>query len=101
MRRTHSLLILLFTACGVANAQVVPAATGIVRAGKNLQYAARYDETAVFSSDQTNWQTATTSGSLNYMNTNERHPFTAQYTGGYTWTSPGRTTNPDSFTNFF
>jgi len=68
---------------------------------KNLQYAARYDETAVFSSDQTNWQTATTSGSLNYMNTNERHPFTAQYTGGYTWTLTGRTTNPDSFTNFF
>jgi hypothetical protein len=67
----------------------VPAATGIVRAGKNLQYAARYDETAVFSSDQTNWQTATTSGSLNYMNTNERHPFTAQYTGGYTWTLTG------------
>jgi hypothetical protein len=101
MRTTHKILLFLFAVCSAANAQVVPAATGVVRAGKNLQYAARYAETAEFTSNQSSWQTATGSGSVNYLNTNERHPFTADYTGGYTWTITGPDYQSGQFHHLF
>jgi hypothetical protein len=34
-------------------------------------------------------QSASASGSLNYLNGSERHPFTIEYGGGYTWTISG------------
>jgi hypothetical protein len=91
MKTAHKLLALLFTVCGTANAQVVPAATGPAGPAVNnkLQYALRYAETAEFAAPLPSWQTATASGSLEYGNGNERFPFSVDYGGGYTWTISG------------
>ncbi len=101
MKTTFKLLVFLLAVCGAANAQVVPAATGAVRAGKNLQYAARYAETAEFTSGLSNWQTATASGSATYANTNQRTPFILQYSGGYTWTISGPSYETGQFQHLF
>ena len=37
------------------------------------------------------WQTSTPSVSLDYGNENQRHPFSLDYSGGYTWTLTGPT----------
>ena len=101
MKTTFKLLVFLIAICGAASAQVVPAATGAVRAGKSLQYAARYAETAQFTSGLSNWQTATASGSATYANTNQRTPFTLQYSGGYTWTISGPSYQTGQFQHLF
>lgn len=94
--KTTCRLLLLFLACGAANAQVVPEATGPGVApeaagpgGSTLQYALRYSEIAQFATSIQNIQAATVSGSFNYLSANDRHPFTMLYGGGYTWVLSG------------
>ena len=92
MKTTYKILMFLIAVHGVASAQVVPAATGpspVPPGGKSFEYAVRYSQTAQFGSSFSTLQTATGSGSLTYINNNERTPFTAEYSGGYTWTLTG------------
>jgi len=95
MKTTCSVLF-LFLVCGVANAQVVPEATGpgvaqepAVPTGSYLQYALRYTELARFGTSIPSQQSASASGSLNYVSASERRPFTFEYGGGYTWAISG------------
>jgi hypothetical protein len=72
-------------------AQVVPAATGPGGLPLNgeLHYAFRYSQAAQFGSSLGDWQTSSPSVSLSYENENQRHPFSLNYGGGYTWTLTG------------
>ncbi len=101
MKMTLKILVLLLSLCAGAYAQVAPAATGPAPigygAGKNLNYALRYSETADFGTSLSNWQTSTVSGSLNYAGGNLRYPLSVNYSGGYTWTLTG----PDYATGQF
>jgi hypothetical protein len=93
--KTSLKFLAIFLAVGaVAHAQVEPAATGpggpgVQPAGPNLQYSLRFSQAAEFGGYIGNWQTSTASGQLDYLNGNERFPFTMDYTGGYTWTISG------------
>ena len=93
MKTTLKILAFCFAVSAAANAQVVPAATGPggLPIGGNLQYALRYSQAAQFSTSYPTMATSTASGSLDYMNGSERHPFSIDYTGGYTWTFVGPT----------
>ena len=91
MKTTLKILAFLFTVCAAANAQVVPAATGPggLPLRSSLQYALRYSETYQMNGGSSDMQTATTSGSLAYSNSDQRLPFMMNYVGGYTWTITG------------
>lgn len=97
------LLAILLIAGAVAHAQVVPAATasgGLPSTG-NLHYAFRYSQGAQFASDMGDWQTSTPSVSLDYASENQRHPFSLNYSGGYTWTLTGPTYSTGLFQRLF
>ena len=91
VRIIFNLLAILLIPLAAAPAQVVPAATGPggLPAVGNFHYAFRYSQTAQFGSDMGDWQTSTPSVSLDYANENQRHPFSLNYSGGYTWTLAG------------
>ena len=101
MKTTLALLTLLMTVCGSVEAQVVPAATGPAAQVGKLNYALRYSESAESVSGQPNWQTGTTSGTLEYTNKSERRPFTMEYGGGYTFTFTGPTYETGQFHHLF
>lgn len=72
---------------GVA-AQVAPAAIGSpdpFMLINKLQYAVRYSESSMFSSDIDSSQSSTLSGDLFYVTRSEHRPLTIDYGGGYTW----------------
>jgi hypothetical protein len=77
----------------------VPEATGPPRlpVSGNLHYALRYSQTAEFGGGLGDWQTGTISGSVDYSNGKDRHPFNLSYGGGYTKTFTG----PDYETGVF
>lgn len=91
MRMARKLLAILFTCCAAADSQVVPSATGpggpLING--NLHYTFRYSQLAEFGSGIGDWQTANASADVDYANDKERHPFSLNYTGGYTWTIAG------------
>ena len=91
MKTTIEILAILIIGCASASAQVAPAATGPggIPVTGNLHYAFRYAQTAEFGTSLGNWQTSTSSASLDYANRNERLPFSMNYSGGYTWTITG------------
>ena len=86
MKTNLKLVVILLSAWSGAHAQVVPEATGPGKlpVGGDLQYALRYSQTAEFGGSLGNWQTGSPSASLDYSSGNARHPFTLDYTGGYT-----------------
>ena len=91
MKTIYQILIFLIAVHGAAIAQVVPAATGpeTIPAGRSLEYAVRYGQTAQFSTTFPTMVLGTGSGSVTFINGSERRPFTAEYSGGYTWTISG------------
>jgi len=93
VKTTFTLLAILFIPLATAPAQVAPAATvpGGLPAAGNFHYAFRYSQSAQFGSDLGDWQTSTPSVSLDYGNENQQHPFSLNYSGGYTWTLTGPT----------
>jgi hypothetical protein len=99
MKTTLKLVAILLTGCAGAYAQVVPEATGPARlpVSGNLHYALRYSQTAEFGGGLGDWQTGTISGSVDYSNGTDRHPFNLSYGGGYTKTFTG----PDYETGVF
>lgn len=98
MKTTLKLVAILLTGCAGAYAQVVPEATGPARlpVSGNLHYALHYSQTAEFGG-LGDWQTGTISGSVDYSNGTDRHPFSLSYGGGYTKTFTG----PDYETGVF
>lgn len=94
-----TLIAILFMQLAVAHAQVAPAATGPGGPAPtgNFHYAFRYSQTAQFGSEMSDRQTSVPSVSLNYANDKQRHPFSLNYGGGYTWTLTG----PAYSTGFF
>src|SRR5271169_296727 len=93
MKTVCKLLGIFFIACAAAHAQVVPAATGPggPAVSGNLHYALRYSQSAESGSSLGDWQTSSSSVSLDYANDNPRRPFSLNYGGGYTWTLTGPT----------
>jgi hypothetical protein len=93
MKTICTLLGFLSVAFAAAPAQAVPAATGPggPLLNGNLHYAFRYSQTADFGSSLGDWQTSSSSVSLEYAPENQRHPFSANYVGGYSWTLSGPT----------
>jgi hypothetical protein len=91
MKTACRLLCFLSLASAVAGAQAVPAATG--PGGPpfdgNLHYALRYSQTAEFGSSMGDWQTSSSSISLDYVTENQRNPFSVTYGGGYNGTLSG------------
>jgi hypothetical protein len=104
MNTTLKILAFLFIVCASVQAQVVPAATGPrggPAVGPNFHYAFRYAQTAQFGGDIGSWQTSSPSASVEYTNGNERHPFTLDYSGGYTWTLTGPTYETGLFQHLY
>jgi hypothetical protein len=99
MKTTLKLVAIFLTGCAGAYAQVVPEATGPAKlpVSGNLHYALRYSQTAEFGGGLGDWQTGTISGSVDYSNGTDRHPFNLSYDGGYTKTFTG----PDYETGVF
>ena len=91
MKTVCRLLCFLFLASAMARAQAVPAATGPGGSplNGNLHYAFRYSQTAEFGSSMGEWQTSSSSISLDYATEKKRNPSSINYTGGYTWTLGG------------
>lgn len=89
--KTICTLLGISFACAAVHSQVAPAGTvpGGLPVSGNVHYAFRYSQTAEFGSSMGDWQTATPSVSLDYSSENERHPFSLNYSGGYTWTLAG------------
>ncbi len=94
--KTTCMLLFLLLVCSVANAQVVPEATGpgvarepVTPTGSYLQYALRYSEIGRFGTSIASEQAASASGTLDYTHASERRPFTMEYGGGYTWALSG------------
>jgi hypothetical protein len=104
MKTTYKLLIFLIAVHGAAIAQVVPAATGpaiVPPAGRSLEYAVRYAQSAQFGVSSSSAQMSTASGSLAFVNASERDPFTLQYSGGYTWALSGPAFESGQFQRLF
>ncbi len=104
MKTTFKLLMFVFAIHGAALAQVVPAATGpaaVPPGGRSLEYAVRYSQTAQFGTSFSTLQTSSGSGSLTFINASERTPFTAEYSGGYTWTLTGPAFESGQFQRLF
>ena len=88
-----NLLTIVFIPLAAVRAQVVPAATvpGGLPVTGTFHYAFRYSQGAQFGSEMGDRQTSTPSVSLDYASENQRHPFSLNYSGGYTWTLTGPT----------
>jgi hypothetical protein len=92
MKRILKVLAVLLGACGVARAQVQPAATGPhkIAIGGTLQYSLRYAQTAdIYSNGVQNEQVSVASGNVRYGNDSERLPFSAMFGAGYGWVDSG------------
>ena len=94
-----TLMVILFIPLAAARAQVVPAATGPGRVGVPgyFHFSFRYSQTAQFGSEMDDRQTSVPSVYLSYETVNQRHRFSVEYGGGYTWTLTG----PTYSTGFF
>jgi hypothetical protein len=104
MKTNFKLLMFLIAVHSAAYAQVVPAATGpatLPPGGRSLEYAVRYAQNAQFGTSFSTLQTSTASGSLTFINASERTPFTAEYSGGYTWTLTGPAFESGQFQRLF
>ena len=86
MKTKLIILALLIAVGAAARAQVEPSA---VTGPAHLQYVFRYSESAYVGSTYGDRQTISPSGSISYLNGEERHPFTLKYSGGYTWSIAG------------
>ncbi len=85
--RSMLLRAFLFIAAGcLAHSQSAPSASA---GAADLRYAIRLSQTANFGGTLDNWSTINPSGSLIYTNGHQKHPFTLDYTGGYTATLSG------------
>lgn len=85
MKSSHAILAILFVACPLMRAQVVPdvtGPTGLPLSG-TLNYDLRYSQTSEFGGGQNGQQWSFVSGDASYANTGKRLPFTMQYGGGY------------------
>jgi hypothetical protein len=90
MKTTLTFLAFLLTVCTVAEAQVVPEATGPgLPVHGNLRYDLRYSETSEIGGSLDGQQRSFASGDASYANDSERLPFSMQYGGGYAWTWAG------------
>jgi len=99
MNTVFKLLAFSLTVCAPVAAQVVPEATsgrGLPIRG-TLHYDLRYSQTAEFSGDLGDWQSAIVSGDVNYSNGKQRYPFMLNYGGGYSWTISGPELNDGFF----
>ena len=87
----YTLIVILFIPLAAAHAQVVPAATGPGRLGVPgyFHFSFRYSQTAQFGSEMDDRQTSVPSVYLSYETVNQRHRFSLEYSGGYTWTLTG------------
>jgi hypothetical protein len=103
MKTTPTILAILLTAGTAAYAQVEPAATGpgVPLPGGNLNYSAHYSQTAEFGSYVSDYQTSNISADLDYANGKERHPFSLDYGGGYTFTITGPSYQTGLFQHLF
>jgi hypothetical protein len=91
MKKWFKIAGILLAASASMRAQVVPTATGPggLPLHGNLQVTFRYGQNAQFGGVYGNWQTSSPSAELSYNNAQKRYPFSATYTGGYTFTLTG------------
>lgn len=91
MKKLLKIAGILLVASASMRAQVVPTATGPggLPLHGNLQLTFRYAQNAQIGGIYGNWQTSSPSAELSYSNANKRYPFSANYSGGYTFTLAG------------
>jgi hypothetical protein len=99
MKKSIALLGFLVTVSLAAVAQVEPAATGPSRPTGTFQYSLHDSESSWWSAGLGDEQSNSASGNLSYVNGKSRHPFTLNYSGGYTWTFSGATYGSGYFQN--
>jgi hypothetical protein len=98
MKETLQFVVFFFAACASADSQAVPAATGPGGpVSGNLHYSFRSSGNSEFGGGLGNWNTSTSSASLDYANGSERHPFTLSYSGGYAYAITGPSFNTGVF----